>query len=247
MSTPIPFLPPVLETVNEMLTSKTIPALDGDQLTRLSEYLFSLTDRELRIRIAEIAYLNADDPQALVVFLACTIPLAQKMSQRRAYRIYERPSAWALEAMYDGAVTALLTMFERHAPLGDLPHAFRRYLMTTIKKGSLRDYFKRYENFGILAMPDIAGLSCRRNLFRDPIDQEVLTRSVLEQVINFPHLRDEHRAVLQTIAALGPDAVLKEHAFTRSGDPDKWKRDRNRRPILNPDAIAAAMRVPKRD
>jgi hypothetical protein len=104
MSSPIPLLPPVLETVNEMLTSKTIPALDGDQMARLSEYLFNLTDRELRIQIAEIAYLNADDPQALDVFLACTIPLAQKMSLRRAYRIYEHPSAWAVEMMYDGAV-----------------------------------------------------------------------------------------------------------------------------------------------
>lgn len=247
MSTPIPFLPPALETVNEMLTSKTIPALDGDQMALLSEYLFNLTDRELRIQIAEIAYLNHDDPQALDVFLACTIPLAQKMSQRRAYRIYEYPSAWALEAMYDGAVTALLTLFQRHAPLSDLPDAFRRYLMITIIKGSLRDYFKRYENFGIYAMRDIAGVAHRKNLFRDPVDEDVLTRKVLEQVINFPHLRDEHRAVLQAIAALGPDVALKQHAFTNKGDPGKWRNRRNIRPILNPDAIAAAMGLPKRD
>jgi hypothetical protein len=247
MSTPIPFLPPVLATVTDILTTKTIPALDGDQMALLSEYLFNLTDRQLRLQIAEIAYLNHDDPEALDVFLACTIPLAEKMSQRRAYRIYAYPSAWALEAMYDGAVAALLTMFQRHAPLSDLPDAFRRYLMTTIIKGSLRDYFKRSENFAIYAMRDITGVAYRKNLFRDPIDEEVLTRKVLEQVINFPHLRDEHRAVLQTIAALGPDAALKEHAFTNSGDPDKWKRDRNRRPILNPDAIAAAMGLPKRD
>ena len=125
MATPIPFLPPVLATVNELLTSRTIPALDGDQMALLSEYLFNLTDKQLRIQVAEIAYLNYDDPQALDVFLACTIPLAQKMSQRRAYKIHEYPSAWMLEAMYDGAVTALLTMFQRHAPLSDLPDAFR--------------------------------------------------------------------------------------------------------------------------
>jgi hypothetical protein len=110
----------------------------------------------------------------------------------------------------------------------------------------LRDYFKRSENFAIYAMKDLAAVSHRKNLFRDPVDQTVLTRKVLEQVINFPHLRDEQRAVLQAIAALGPDAALKEHAFTNSGDPDKWKRDRNRRPILNPDAIAEAMGMPKR-
>lgn len=247
MSIPTPFLPAVLDTVTELVTTKTIPALDGDQMASLTSYLFAIRDRALRLQIAEIAYLNHSDPQALDVFLACTMPLAKTMSERTAYRIYLYPSAWAREAMYDGAVAALLAMFERHAPLSDLPNAFRRYLMTTIKKGSLRDYFKRDENVEILAMPDIAGLCYRRNLFRDPIDEEVLTRSVLEQVINFPHLRDEHRAVLQTIAVLGPDAALKEHAFTKSGDPDKWKRDRNRRPILNPAAIAAAMGLPKRD
>jgi hypothetical protein len=245
MSSPIPFLPPVLETVNELLTTRAIPVLTGDQMALLSEYLFNLTDRDLRIQIAEIAYLNHDDPQAFDVFLACTIPLAQKMSQRRAYRIYEYPSSWALEAMYDGAVNALIVMFRCHAALSDLPNAFRRYLMTTIIKGALRDYFKRYENFGIYAREDIAGVAHRRNLFRDPVDEDVLTRKVLEQVINFPHLRDEHRAVLQAIEALGPDVALKQHAFTNKGDPGKWRNRRNIRPILDPDAIAAAMGLPK--
>jgi hypothetical protein len=247
MSTPTPFLPPVLETVTEILTTKTIPALDGDQMALLSEYLFNLTDRELRIQIAEIAYLNHADPQALDLFLACTLPLAQKMSLRRAYRIYEHPSAWTVEMMYDGAVTALLTMFLRHAPLSAIPDAFRRYLMITIIKGSLRDYFKRYENFGIYAMRDVAGVANRKNLFRDPVDEAVLTRKVLEQVINFPHLRDEHRAVLQAIGSLGPDVALKQHAFTNKGDPGKWRNRRHIRPILNPDAIAAAMGLPKKD
>jgi hypothetical protein len=247
MSSPIPFLPPILETVNEMLATKKIPALSGDEMETLCSHLFALRDRDQRIAMAEIAYLNHQDPQALDVFLACTIPLAQKMSQQRAYRIYEHPSAWALEAMYDGAVTALLTMFLRHAPLSTLPDAFRRYLTVIIIKGSLRDYFKRHENFGIYAMKDIAGVAVRKNLFRDPVDDEVLTRKVLEQVINFPHLRDEHRAVLQAIATLGPDVALKQHAFTNKGDPGKWRNRRNIRPILNPDAIAAAMGLPKRD
>ena len=178
MSTPVPFLPPILDSVNEMLTKRVIPTLDGDQMALLSEYLFNLTDRELRIQIAEIAYLNHADPQALDVFLSCTLPLAQKMSLRRAYRIYEYPSAWAVEMMYDGAVTALLTMFQAHSQLSSLPNAFRRYLMTTITKGSLRDYFKRSENFGIYAMKDLAAVSHRKNLFRDPVDETLLTCKV---------------------------------------------------------------------
>ena len=51
---------------------------------------------------------------------------------------------------------------------------------------------------------------------------------------------------LQCIRALGPDRALKEHAYTASGDPDKWKRDRGRRPILDPDAIAEAMGTDRR-
>jgi len=247
MSSPTPFLPPVLQVVHEMVTLKSVPALDGDQMATLCNYLFAIPDRALRIQVAEIAYCNYDDPQALDVFLACTMPLAKQIAQRKAYRIFGLPSDWQLECMYDGSVSALLTMFERHAPLSSLPNAFRRYLLRTLTTGALRDYFKREEHFGIRTVGDLTAVSYRQNLFRDPVDENVLTRKVLEQVINFPHLRDEHRAVLQAIAALGPDAALKEHRFTNSGDPDKWKRDRNRRPILNPDAIAGAMGLPKCD
>ena len=57
----------------------------------------------------------------------------------------------------------------------------------------------------------------------------------------FPNLRPDVCATLLCIRALGPDEALKDHAFTASGDPDKWKRERGRRPILNPNAIAQAM------
>jgi hypothetical protein len=230
-----------------MVTSNVVPALDGDQMAALSGYLFASPDRAVRIQIAEIAYRNYDDPQALDVFLACTMPLAKQIAERKAYRVFGLPSDWQLECMYDGSVSALLRMFEHHAPLSSLPNAFRRYLLCTLSKGALRDFFKREENFGIRTVEDLTAVSYRQSLFRDSVDENVLTRKVLEQVINFPHLRDEHRAVLQAIAALGPDAALKEHRFSKSGDPDKWKRDRNRRPILNPDTIAEAMGLPKRD
>ncbi len=69
----------------------------------------------------------------------------------------------------------------------------------------------------------------------------MITKELLKQVIDFPHLPDGVYATLQCIAALGPDDALKQHAFTASGDPDTWKRERGRRPILDPDAIAEAM------
>jgi hypothetical protein len=63
---------------------------------------------------------------------------------------------------------------------------------------------------------------------------------------NFPNLRPRVCATLQCIQALGPDQALKEHTFTESGDPDKWKRERGRRPIRNPHAIAQAMGTDRR-
>jgi hypothetical protein len=104
MSSLIPFLPPVLATVNELLTSKTIPALDGEQMEALCSHLYALRDRDQRIAVAEVAYSNHDDPQALNIFLACTVPMAQRMAKRKAERVFTHPTDWQLEAMYGGAV-----------------------------------------------------------------------------------------------------------------------------------------------
>ena len=83
MSTPIPFLPPVLAILDEMLTTKKIPALSGDEMEALCSHLFALRNRDQRITIAEIAYLNRDDPQALNIFLACTLPMAKEWPNGR--------------------------------------------------------------------------------------------------------------------------------------------------------------------
>src|SRR6185312_7600469 len=110
------------------------------------------------------------------VFLACTMPLAKQIAERKAYRVFGLPSDWQLECMYDGSVSALLTMFERHAPLSSVSDGFRRYLLRTLSRGALRDFFKREENFGIRTVEDLTAVSYRQNLFRDPVDEDVLTR-----------------------------------------------------------------------
>jgi hypothetical protein len=51
------------------------------------------------------------------------------------------------------------------------------------------------------------------------------------------------RATLECIRSLGPDHALKEHAFTTSSNRDAWKRERGRRPILDPNVNAQAMGV----
>jgi hypothetical protein len=97
MSSPAPMS--VREVMDELQTTRTIPALDGNQMAMLSEYLYKLADTAVRFEIAEIGYLNHHDPQALDVFLSCTIPIARTMSERKAYRIFVHPSDWQFEAM----------------------------------------------------------------------------------------------------------------------------------------------------
>src|SRR5579872_5990897 len=126
----IPLLPPVLATVDEMLTTKKIPALGGDEMEALCSHLYALHDRDRRIVIAEIAYNNHDDPQALNIFLACALPMAERMAKRKAERVFTYPTDWQLEAMYGGAVSNLLNMFEVHRPLQPVvSNPFQRYLM----------------------------------------------------------------------------------------------------------------------
>ena len=236
----------MLASISDLLGGKKIPSLDGVQMSALLHYLFTRADRTLRIQIAEIAYREHDHPNALDLFLACTLPLAQKIAERKASRIFVYPSDWQLEAMYDGAVTALLTMFQRNAPLTSVPDAFRRYLLRTLFLGAVRDYFKRDENCGIRTVEDVTAVSPRKKPFRNTVERDIITRELLDQVTNFADLRAPVRRTLQYIAALGPDFALKEHAYTASGDPDKCKRERGRRPILDPDAIAEAMGIRKR-
>ena len=105
----------------------------------------------------------------------------------------------------------------------------------------------REENCGIRRVADVRTVRTHKTGFRNMIEREIIARELLDQVTNYANLRPPVRATLQCIAALGPDFALKEHAYTASGDPDKWKRDRDRRPILDPDAIGEAMGIPKRD
>jgi hypothetical protein len=198
--------------------------------------------------VAEVVFRhNHDHPHGLDLFLASTLPLAQKAAQRKAEKVFLYPSDWQIEVMYDGAVEALINMFQVNRPISSIPNAFRRYLLRALVHGTLRHYFKRQENNDIRPVADVRRIRAPRKPFRNPIERNIITRELLEQVTNFPDLRPPVRATLQCIAGLGPDEALKEHAFTASGDPDKWKREWDRRPILDPDAIAEAMGIPKRD
>jgi hypothetical protein len=214
----------------------------------LLHYLFNAADRPLRFQIAEVVYrYDHDHPNAQDLFLACTLPSAEKAARRKAEKLFVHPSDWQVELMYDGAVAAAIEMFQLNHPLRSIPDAFRRYVVRGLSRGMLRSYFAREENSRIRPVGDVTAVRTRKTVVRDTVEREIIARELLDQVTNYANLRPPVRATLQCIAALGPDFALKEHAYTASGDPDKWKRDRDRRPILDPDAIAEEMGIPKRD
>ena len=232
----------MLATVNNLLSTEQLPPLDAVQMQDLLQYLFTTTDRMLRIRVAEIVYrYNHDHPSALDIFLACTLPLAEKAARRRAYKLFLCPSDLQIELMYDGAVTAMITVFQCNYAVKPGTDRFRRYILRSLALGTVREYFMREENHGVRPVAKLAAVPRSTRPFRNKVEQDIITHELLDQVTNFPHLRPQLQQTLQCIRELGPDRALKEHAFTASGDPDKWKRDRGRRPILDPDAIAEAM------
>jgi len=231
----------------ELLGSKKIPPVGAVQMSALLHYLFNAAAPPLRLQVAEVVYrYDHDHPNAQDLFLACTLPWAEKAARRKAEKLFVHPSDWQVELMYDGAVAAAIEMFQVNRPLSSIPNAFRRYLLRALFHGMVRSYFMREENCGIRPVGDVRTVRAHQTVFRNTIEREVIARELLEQVTNYASLRPPVRATLQCIAALGPDFALKEHAFTASGDPDKWKRERGRRPILDPAAIAEAMGIPKR-
>ncbi|MGD0941691.1 MAG: hypothetical protein ABR905_18495 [Terracidiphilus sp.] len=230
------------DTVSDLLAHNRIPTLDAGQMSDFSRYLFTALNKTERVQVAEAVYRHDHDhPGALDVFLACTFPLAEKSALRRAHKIFIYPSDWQVELMYDGAAMAAIAVFQRNSVVEPGSNAFRRYLYRALALGTVRSYFRREEYDGVCTVADFAKVPTRNMPLRNQAEQEIITRDLLHQVTGFPNLRPHVCATLQCIQALGPDEALKEHAYTDSGDPDKWKRERDRRPILNPNAIAKAM------
>ena len=147
--------------------------------------------------------------------------------------------------MYGGAVEAVIAVFQSKSELKPEDDAFRRYLLRAMALGAVRAYFRRGENDGIRAAADLTAFVAPKSHSRTEVEDEIITWELLDQVTTFPQLRPPVRATLECIRSLGPDHALKEHAFTASGDPDAWKRERGRRPILDPKVIAQAMGVSK--
>ena len=236
------------DAVSKLVGGRKIPPLEGVQMQALLHYMFSTANRPLRFQVAEVVYrYDHGHPNAQDLFLACILPSAEMAARRKAEKLFIQPSDLQVELMYDGAVTAAIEMFQLNPALRPIPNAFRRYVTRGLSRGMLRSYFMREENSRIRPIGDVKAVRTRKTVPPNIIERDIIARELLEQVTNYPDLRPPVRATLQCIAALGPDFALKEHAYTASGDPDKWKRERDRRPILDPAAIAEARGISKRD
>lgn len=236
----------MFDIVTNLISERRIPALDELQMEALLHHLFTATRRDIRIQVAEVAYrYDHGHPHAMDVFLAAVLPLAGPTARRRASKIFVHPSDLQIELMYGGAVEAVINVFQTKCALKPEENAFRRYLLRSMVLGAVRAYFRREENQSIRAAADLTALAATKWRSRTDAEDEIITWELLDRVTTFPQLRPPVRATLECIRSLGPDHAVKEHAFTASGDPDAWKRDRSRRPILNPKVIAQAMGVSK--
>jgi len=236
----------MFDMVTNLISEKKIPTLDTLQMEALLHYLFTATPREFCTQVAEVAYrYDRDHPRATDLFLASALPLAKGAALRRATRIFVHPSDLQIELMYGGAVDAVIRLSQSRNALKPEANAFRRYLLRAMALGALRAYFRRGENDGIRAAADLTVLATVKSPSRAAVEDEIITWELLDRVTTFPQLRPPVRATLECVRSLGPDHALKQHTFTASGDPDAWKRERGRRPILDPKVIAQAMGVEK--
>jgi hypothetical protein len=132
--------------VTDLLADNKIPPLNALQMSEFLHYLFSAAGKTIRIQVAEVAYrYDHGHPRAQDVFLACTLPLAETAARRRAHKLFVHPSDWQLELMYEGAVQAMIAVFQSNSAVQPGSDAFRRYLLRALALGAVRSYFQRGE------------------------------------------------------------------------------------------------------
>jgi hypothetical protein len=236
----------MLDIVTNLISERKIPTLNELRMEALLHHLFTATPRDTRIQVAEVACrYDRQHPRAMDVFLACALPLAAQTARRRAARIFVHPSDLQIELMYGGTVEAAIAVFQSKCVLKPEEGAFRRYLLRSMVLGAVRAYFRREENASVRAAGDLTAFAVPKGISRNEVEDQMIIWELLDRATSFPQIRPPVRATLECIRSLGPDHAVKEHAFTASGDPDAWKRERCRRPILDPVVIAQAMGVSK--
>lgn len=135
------FALPIPSAIHTLMATNTIPQLSNTDRLEVTEYLFKRASFSERIAVAEVAYLNRKHPQARDLFLASTMPLANRRSAQIAYRLFVLPTQWQFECMYNGAFMALLRVFAHPRKLEASPDSFRRYLFNNLSWGAYQGYF----------------------------------------------------------------------------------------------------------
>jgi len=198
----------MLSTINDLLATKKIPALDDLKMGALLHYIFHTAPYPLRLEVAEVVYRdNYDHPKAFDLFLASSLPIIERAAQRYARRIAVYPSDWMLELMYDGGVKAVISWFQRRTIPN--PSVFRKVFFTCIRQGAIHNcFYSRKENTGLLTVDDLSTI--RTPVTPNTTVADIATREILDQILALPELRPSEREVLQCIATLGPDVALKQ-------------------------------------
>ena len=114
--------------------------------------------------------------------------MAEKAARRKAHKLFICPSDWQLELMYDGAVKAMIAVFHRKSAMRPGTDAFRRYILRALALGTVRSYFMREENDGVRAVANPATASSRKRPFRNKVEQDAITRELLQAGDEFPAL-----------------------------------------------------------
>ena len=86
-------------------------------------------------------------------------------------------------------------------------------------------------------------LVTRPDLYANPIEQELITRDLLEKISEYPLLQRSLSKTLECIRELGPDVVLKERHWAEERNPERSKKGFAGRPMLNAETIAQARGV----
>ena len=232
----------MLDTLTNLLLNHTIPAIDGGKMSELLQYLFTTAENPIRVRTAEVAYrYDHSHPNALDVFLACTLPLAETASERKA-RKFRYPTDWQRESMYDGAVSAAIGLFQRNDAIAPGQEAFRHFLARALVRGVVR-------SFQTLPQGAARGVSQRITVrsrgvnrrFRNLVEERTISRILLREVTDYSRLHKPLSATLKCIAALGPHGALKEHSYRAVDESAGWGQ-RQYVHVLDTAAIAATMR-----
>ncbi len=233
----------MLDTLTNLLLNHRIPAIDAGKMAELLQYLFTTAENPIRVRSAEVAYrYDRAHPNALDVFLASTLPLAETAAERRA-RKFTYPTDWQRESMYDGAVAAAIDVFQRSDAVAPGAEAFKHFLARALVRGVVRSFQTLPQGTAHSLSQRITVRSRRvHRRFRNLVEERTIAKILLREVTNFSRLHKPLSETLKCIAALGPHGALKEQSYRAVDESAGWGQ-RQYVHVLDTAAIAAVLRT----